>query len=159
MLKLMNIVEPDVAYFGQKDAQQAILIRTMARDLNLGVRVEVCPTVREADGLAMSSRNAYLSPPERAAAPVLYRALKSAADAVRAGERSARGVAEGARRVLAGEPLLRVEYVELVSARDLSPLTDQTLPEHLRSSEALLAVAGRIGTTRLIDNITLSAAG
>lgn len=159
VLKLMNVVEPDVAYFGQKDAQQAILIRTMARDLNLGIGVEVCPTVREADGLAMSSRNAYLSPPERAAAPVIHRALKSALDAVSAGERSARGVLQRARRVLDGEPLLRVEYVELISARDLSPLTDETLMDHLRSKEALLAVAGRIGVTRLIDNILLSADG
>src|SRR5215475_8949644 len=97
--KLLNIVEPDSAYFGQKDAQQAIIIRTMVRDLDMSARIEVCPTVREPDGLAMSSRNKYLSPAERQAAPVIHRALSLAAQAVAAGERSPRALIERTRIV------------------------------------------------------------
>ena len=149
--KLLNIVEPDIAYFGQKDTQQAIIIRTMARDLNMSARIEVCPTVREPDGLAMSSRNRYLSPAERGVAPVICRALLVAADAVASGERSPRAIVERARIALAGEPLFKTEYVELVSASDLRPITGDRI-----SGAALLAVAGRIGPTRLIDNIMLA---
>ena len=151
VLKLLNIVEPDVAYFGQKDAQQAAIIRTMARDLNLPCRIEVCPTVREEDGLAMSSRNAYLNARQRAAAPVIYRALAAAQEDVAGGERSIAAIVARAREVLASEPLFAIEYLELVRPDDLSPLEG----EHL-AGKALLAVAGRIGTTRLIDNIILN---
>lgn len=149
--KLLNIVEPDVAWFGQKDAQQAILIRAMARDLHMSARIEICPTIREADGLAMSSRNKYLSPVERAAAPAIYRALSAAAEAIASGERSPRAILERTRIMLAGETLFKVEYVELASTADLRPITEERL-----SGEALLAVAGRIGTTRLIDNIIVA---
>jgi len=149
--KLLNIVEPDVAWFGQKDAQQAILIRAMARDLDMGTRIEICPTIREADGLAMSSRNKYLSPVERAAAPVIHRALSAASEAIASGERSPRAILERARIMLAGEALFKPEYVELVSTTDLKSINDERL-----SGEALLAVAGRIGTTRLIDNIIVA---
>ncbi|MFQ5701279.1 MAG: pantoate--beta-alanine ligase [Acidobacteriota bacterium] len=151
VLKLLNIVEPDIAYMGQKDAQQAIIIDTMVRDLNVGTRIEVCPTVREADGLALSSRNSYLTPPERAAAPVIHRALCAARDALASGERSPAVLLEQVRGVLASEPLIVPEYVQLVNPIDLEPLTSAPL-----RGEGLLAVAVRIGTTRLIDNITLS---
>lgn len=149
--KLLNIVEPDAAYFGQKDAQQAIMIRTMARDLDMAARIEVCPTVREPDGLAMSSRNSYLSPAERAAAPVIHRALAAAAEAAATGERSPRALIDRALIVLAGEPLFRTEYVELVGTIDLKPVTTP-----LAGAEALLAIAGRIGPTRLIDNVIIA---
>jgi len=152
--KLLNIVEPDVACFGQKDAQQACVIAVMARDLNVAARIEVCPTVREADGLAMSSRNSYLSPAERAAAPVLHRALCAAAELAEAGERSPRAIVNRARLVLAGEPLFRTEYVELVGREDLRPL-----PEGGSGGEALLLVAGRMGHTRLIDNRIVAVKG
>ncbi len=150
--KLLNVVEPDAVFFGQKDAQQAILIKRMVRDLDLPVRVEVCPTVREEDGLAMSSRNAYLSPREREAAPVIYRALAAASAAARAGERSPRVLIERAGEVLAGEPVFHLEYLELVSASDLEPVAGDRL-----AGDALLAAAGRIGGTRLIDNVIIPA--
>jgi len=153
--KLLNIVEPDAAYFGQKDAQQAILIRRMAGDLDMASRIVVCPTVREADGLAMSSRNAYLSEDERRAAPVIHRALERARreagnPGVRPGE-----LVDAVREVLAGEPSFAPEYVELVAVPDLDRLEgDRPLRERgLR--EALLAVAGRLGETRLIDNLMI----
>jgi len=149
--KLLNIVEPDVAYFGQKDAQQALVIATMARDLNMAARIEICPTVREDDGLAMSSRNRFLSPAERAAAPVIHRALRSAQEALDDGERRPHALVERVRIVLAGEPLFKPEYVELVAMSDLTPLTGETM-----TTPALLAVAGRIGNTRLIDNVVLA---
>lgn len=151
--KLLHIVEPDAAFFGQKDAQQALVIRAMARDLDLPARIEVCPTVREPDGLALSSRNAYLSAPERAAAPVIFRALTAAAGLAARGERSADAIAARARAVLAEEPSFRPEYVEVVGASDLRPL-----PQGRLDAEALLAVAGRLGATRLIDNIRIAPA-
>jgi pantoate--beta-alanine ligase len=158
--KLINIVEPDAAYFGQKDAQQAILIRAMARDLDMGARIEVCPTVREPNGLAMSSRNQYLSPVEREAAAVIYRALSAAAEATRGEKRSPRALLDRARIVLAGEPMFRVEYLELVSSADLQPIeTASSLEDHLSGradGDAMIAVAGRMGRTRLIDNIVLA---
>jgi pantoate--beta-alanine ligase len=149
--KLLNIVEPDAAFFGQKDAQQARVIAVMARELDMGARIEIGPTVREEDGLAMSSRNTYLSPAERAAAPVIHRALRAAADLAASGERSARAIAGRARVVLAGEPLFRTEYVELVGMEDLKPI-----PDRMPAGEALLLVAGRLGPTRLIDNIIVA---
>ncbi len=142
--KLFNIVSPDVAYFGQKDAQQAVVIRRLVRDLNIPVAIEVCPTVREADGLAMSSRNVHLSPADRARATALHRALIAAAAAVRAGERD-----PGAARDLALVELARAEiepdYLELVSADTMAPL-DRI------DREALAVLAAPVGGTRLIDN-------
>jgi len=142
--KLFNMVGPDVAYFGQKDAQQAIVIRKLVRDLDIPVRIEVLPTVREPDGLAMSSRNAYLAGEERECALALSRALRAADAAVASGRRDAAEVLMAARRELdaAGvEP----EYLELRSAEDLSPA------ERV-NGRTLLAVAARVGRARLIDN-------
>lgn len=145
--KLLNMAAPDAAYFGQKDAQQAIAIRRLVRDLDLPVRIEVCPTVRDPDGLALSSRNAYLSAAERERALSLGRALQAAEEAVAAGALGAPQVLAAARAELdaAGvEP----EYLELRSPEDLSPV------ERV-SGSALLAVAARIGRARLIDNTIL----
>jgi len=145
--KLFNMALPDVAFFGQKDAQQAFVIRRMVRDLDMAVRIEVCPTVREPDGLALSSRNAYLDAAERERALALSRALAAADDAVSQGERDASVVLAAARAQLdaAGvEP----EYLELRSAVDLSPV------ERVNGS-TLLAVAARVGRARLIDNRVL----
>ena len=147
--KLFNMVGPDVAYFGQKDAQQAIVVKRLVRDLDMPVRVEVCPTVRDHDGLAMSSRNAYLGAREREQAVALSRALAAADRAVRRGERRPAAVLDAARAELdaAGvEP----EYLELRSATDLSPV------EQVNGS-TLLAVAARVGPARLIDNRLLGA--
>jgi pantoate--beta-alanine ligase len=145
--KLLNMVRPDVAYFGQKDAQQAIVIRRMVRDLDMPVEIEVCPTVREPDGLALSSRNAYLSPEERELALGLSRALRAAERAVANGEIDAEAVLAAARGEL-GE--LDPEYLELRSAEDFSPV------ERVNGS-TLLAVAARVGRARLIDNVVLEA--
>ena len=145
--KLFNMAAPDVAYFGQKDAQQALVIRKLVRDLDMPVRIEVCPTIRDEDGLALSSRNAYLSAEERERALALSRALGAARSAVEGGTRDAGAVVAAARRELdrAGvEP----EYLQLRSARDLSPV------ERVNGS-TLLAVAARVGRARLIDNAIL----
>ncbi|MBN2206471.1 MAG: pantoate--beta-alanine ligase [Candidatus Aminicenantes bacterium] len=149
-LKLFEIVRPDEAYFGQKDAQQAVLVRRMAQDLNLDLEVVVRPTVRETDGLAMSSRNGYLSPEERAAAPVLYRSLERARALYEAGERDAGRIAEAVRGAIGGEPLAAVEYVDVVDPAELLPL------ERIEGA-ALVALAVRFGSTRLIDNILIQA--
>jgi pantoate--beta-alanine ligase len=145
--KLFNMAWPDAAYFGQKDAQQALVIRKLVRDLNIPVRIEVCPTIRDADGLALSSRNAYLSPQERERALALSRALRAAEAAVENGTREAAAVVAAARDELerAGvEP----DYLQLRSATDLSPV------ERVNGS-TLLAVAARVGRARLIDNAIL----
>jgi pantoate--beta-alanine ligase len=147
--KLLNITQPDRAYFGQKDAQQAVVVQKLVRDLNMSVEIIVCPTVREQDGLAMSSRNAYLSPDERASAPVLYRALSEAKDAYDTGERDAEMLRRLMRRVLASEPLAQPDYV---SAAD--PHTLQEL-EQVGDNGVLLSLAVRIGPARLIDNMVL----
>ena len=147
--KLFNMVAPDVAYFGQKDAQQALVVERLVRDLDIPVQVEVCPTVREPDGLAMSSRNAYLGESDRRRAGALSRALAAADDAVRAGERRADAVLAVARAELEGAGV-EPEYLELRSATDLSPV------EHVNGS-TLLAVAARVGPARLIDNTVLGA--
>ena len=146
--KLFNMVGPDAAYFGQKDAQQALVIRKLVRDLDMPVRVEVCPTVREPDGLAMSSRNAYLSAEERERALGLNRALRAAEEAVAAGRIAADDVLAAARDELqkAG---LEPEYLELRSAKDLAPV------ERVNGS-TLLAVAAQVGRARLIDNTILT---
>jgi pantoate--beta-alanine ligase len=145
--KLFNVVQPDVAYFGQKDAQQAIVIRKLVRDLDIPVRIEVCPTVRDPDGLALSSRNAYLSAEERRRALGLSRALAAAESAVCAGVRDAPAVLAAARAELAAAEV-EPEYLELRSADDLSPV------ERVNGS-TLLAVAARVGDARLIDNTIL----
>ncbi len=145
--KLLNMVGPDAAYFGQKDAQQALVITRMARDLDLPARIEVRPTVREPDGLAMSSRNAYLEPAERDRALALSRALTAADHVVAAGERGSEAVLAAARAELDAAGVAP-EYLELRSATDLSPV------ERVNGS-TLLAVAARVGRARLIDNIVL----
>jgi pantoate--beta-alanine ligase len=146
--KLFNAFTPDRAYFGQKDAQQAAVIRRMADDLNFPLEIVVCPTVRESDGLAMSSRNTYLNPQERRAAAVLYRALSAAKAAYRRGEQDAEKLRAAMDGFLAAEPLARMEYV---SAAD-----PDTLRELDRiDGNALLSMAVRIGKTRLIDNFVL----
>ena len=145
--KLFNIASPDVAYFGQKDAQQALVVRRMARDLDFPVRIEVLPTVRDAEGLALSSRNAYLSAAERDRALALSRALRAAERAVEAGERQAEPVLRAARVELQAAGV-EPEYLELRSAADLSPA------ERVNGA-TLLAVAARVGRARLIDNTVL----
>src|SRR2546422_3867225 len=122
VLKLFNIVQPNRAYFGEKDMQQLAVIRRMAADLNAPSEIIGVLTVREADGLAISSRNEYLSPAERQAAPVLYRALQEAANRIRSGERDAAKVCEAAIAILNAEPLIRIEYVEIVDASEIQPL-------------------------------------
>ena len=150
--KIFNMVRPDRAYFGQKDAQQLQVIRRMNADLNLGVEVTAMPTVREPDGLAMSSRNAYLSQDERRAAPVLYAALQAAQELYDDGVRQAPAIREAMQRILAAEPLVRPEYV---SVADPDTLAELELIEGL----ALASLAVRIGTTRLIDNVVLGTDG
>jgi pantoate--beta-alanine ligase len=148
--KLLNMVGPDLAYFGQKDAQQSLVIRKLVRDLDIPVRIEVCPTVRDPEGLALSSRNAYLSGTERERALALSRALRAAQSAVALGERDAAAVLRAARAELdrAG---IEPDYLELRSMTDLAPV------ERVNGS-TLLAVAARIGAARLIDNVILGAA-
>ena len=148
--KLLNMAQPTAAYFGQKDAQQALVIRRLVGDLNIPVRVEVCPTVREEDGLALSSRNAYLSPDERERATALSRALEAAGAAVAAGTREADAVLGAARAELDGAGI-EPEYLELRSTTDLSPV------ERVNGS-TLLAVAAQVGRARLIDNKVLGGA-
>jgi pantoate--beta-alanine ligase len=148
--KLFGIVAPDAAYFGEKDAQQLRIIRRMTRDLHLGIDIVGCPTVRAADGLALSSRNAYLSPEERAAAPVIHRALQAAAARARAGERDAARLVAEVRDTLASEPRARLDYVEAVDDETLEPVTRVDRP-------VLLAVAAFFGRARLIDNVVLQA--
>ena len=145
--KLLNMVGPDAAYFGQKDAQQALVVRRMARDLDVPARIEVRPTVREPDGLAMSSRNAYLGPDERERAVALSRALDAADGVVAAGERASEPVLAAARAQLDAAGI-DPEYLELRSATDLSPV-DRV------NGSTLLAVAAHVGRARLIDNIVL----
>jgi pantoate--beta-alanine ligase len=145
--KLLNMVGPDAAYFGQKDAQQALVIHKLVRDLDMPVRIEVCPTIRETDGLAMSSRNAYLSDEERIRATAISRALRAAEQTVARGSVDADAVIAAARQELdvAG---IEPEYLELRSATDLTPA------ERVNGS-TLLAVAARVGRARLIDNTML----
>ncbi|EGO65087.1 pantoate--beta-alanine ligase [Acetonema longum] len=148
VLKLLNIVQPDKAYFGQKDAQQALVLKRMAQDLNLNAAIEIVPIVRENDGLALSSRNMYLSPQERQAALILYRSLCRAEKLVAGGEYDSKAIREAVLAVLEQEPLAELDYAEIYhypSLQDMERLEDK----------ALLALAVRIGKTRLIDNIIL----
>ncbi|CAN5644765.1 pantoate--beta-alanine ligase [soil metagenome] len=142
---LFGLVGAERAYFGQKDAQQVMVVSRMARDLAIGTEVVACPTVREPDGLAMSSRNVHLSPTERAAAPVLRRALLAARDAWSAGERRGDALRSAMDAVLAAEPLAHTEYVSVADAMSLQELDVVDGP-------ALASLAVRLGTTRLIDN-------
>ncbi len=146
--KLFEIVRPDRAYFGQKDAAQVALLRKMVRDLDMDVEVVVCPIVREPDGLAMSSRNAYLNPKQRRQALVLSRSLREVKSAVDAGERDARKLAEIGTRVIAAEPGAKLDYFAVVDGETLEPVKSV-------SQGTLVAVAAWVGTTRLIDNLIL----
>ncbi|MBZ5494922.1 MAG: pantoate--beta-alanine ligase [Acidobacteriia bacterium] len=146
--KLFNIFAPDKAYFGQKDAQQVVVIKRMVEDLGFPIEIVVCPTVREPDGLALSSRNVYLSPDERRAAPVLHRALSAARAAYESGERNAGPLRAAMKAVLDAEPLARVDYVSAADPATLAEL-DQV------EAGILCSLAVRIGRTRLIDNLLL----
>lgn len=152
VLKLLEIVQPHFAYFGRKDAQQARLVQQMARDLNLDAEIVVCPVVREPDGLALSSRNAYLNAEERRAATVLYRALNAARSEMAAGVLDALQLLAVMRKVLDSEPLATVDYAEIVDANTFEPVMQVR-----RSCYALLAVF--IGKTRLIDNLLIERTG
>ena len=146
--KLFNAVQPHKAYFGQKDAQQAAVIRQMVRDLNFPIEIVVCPIVREPDGLAMSSRNVYLDPEQRKAATVLYRSLSAAKEAYNNGERDADQIRQVMKDVLTSEPLAQVQYVSCADYTTLEEL--ETV-----SGKSLLSMAVFIGKTRLIDNFVL----
>jgi pantoate--beta-alanine ligase len=148
--KLFNAAQPHKAYFGQKDAQQATVIRQMAQDLNYALEIVVCPTVREPDGLAMSSRNVYLNPGERQAAAILYRALTAARTAFDTGERNADKLRDIVRETILLEPLANLEYVSCADA-----LTVQELKGNF-SVKAVLSLAAYFGKTRLIDNVILN---
>jgi pantoate--beta-alanine ligase len=150
--KLFSIVGPGRAYFGRKDAQQFAVVKRMAADLDMPTEVIACPLVREADGLALSSRNAYLSKKHRCAAPVLFHALRAAADAVIAGERDPQALTDAIRALVATEPDVELEYVEARDAATIAPVT------HV-DGDVLLALAARLGGTRLIDNVCLSVVG
>lgn len=149
--KLFNGVQPHRAYFGQKDAQQAVVIGQMTRDLDFPVEVVVCPTVREPDGLAMSSRNAYLTAEERQAATVLYRSLEAAHAAFASGERDAERLRNMVSDKIASEPLARLQYVSCAAADTLEELDRVT-------GRAVLSLAAFVGRTRLIDNLILGKA-
>ncbi|MGA9529335.1 MAG: pantoate--beta-alanine ligase [Terriglobales bacterium] len=146
--KLFHIVEPDRAFFGQKDAAQVAIIRRMVRDLNFPVEIVSCPIIREPDGLAMSSRNVYLSAEERRRAPVLHRSLQEVEKAFRAGERSASKLSQAGRAVIGQEPEVRLDYFEIVDPDTLDAVERVT-------GETLVAVAAFVGATRLIDNFVL----
>ena len=150
--KLFNIVEPDRAYFGQKDAQQTVVLRRMVRDLNFDLELVICPIVREDDGLALSSRNARLTPAQRAAAPVLYRALGAAREAIAAGEREGDALRALMRATVAAQPLARLDYV---SAADPVSLEEVEQVE----DEVLLSLAVFFADVRLIDNMPVKLAG
>ena len=147
--KLLSMVGPCRAYFGRKDAQQLAVVRRMAEDLDLPVEVVGCPLVREPDGLAMSSRNAYLEPDDRRAAAILSRALHEAAAEVANGERDADSVHRVLTGLIATEPRVQLDYAEVVDAHDLTPVTEIT-------GDVLVAVAANVGRARLIDNMTIS---
>ena len=146
--KLFHIAEPDAAFFGQKDAAQVAIIRRMVRDLSMPVTIEACPIVRDPDGLAISSRNAYLSPQERRSALVLYRSLLRVQELFARGERTSTNLVAAAKHEFASEPGVRLDYVELVDPETLQP-------EAAVNKRALVAVAAFVGQTRLIDNVLL----
>lgn len=150
---LLNTIRPDFAFFGQKDAQQALIIKRLVRDLAFDTEIVVLPTVREDSGLAMSSRNAYLSNEERETATVINRALRNAKEAYKAGERSPGKLVDQVRKTVEKEPRARIEYVNISNADSLDRL------EKLDDQPALITIAVFIGKTRLIDNITLNSGG
>ncbi len=145
---LFGLARPDLAVFGEKDAQQLAVVRALTRDLHLGVEIVAAPTVREADGLALSSRNVYLTPAERRAAPVLFRALEAARAAIAGGERDSARVLATLRAVVAGEPSVALEYAAVVAA-DSFQSVDRI------AGEIVVPLAARLGSTRLIDNLRL----
>ncbi|MBM4451712.1 MAG: pantoate--beta-alanine ligase, partial [Chloroflexi bacterium] len=147
--KLFNIVEPTKAYFGQKDAQQALVIKKMVADLNMNLEVIVVPTVRESDGLAMSSRNIYLNPQERQAATVLHKALNQAQQLLQKGEKDAELIRQVMTSIITKEPLAAIDYVSIADAQTLEELSQIDRP-------AIASLAVRIGKTRLIDNTLLT---
>jgi len=147
---LFNTIRPDFAFFGQKDAQQTVVIKRLTRDLGYDTEIIVLPTVREESGLALSSRNVYLSKDEKAAASKIYRALRAAKIAYREGERNALKLAETVRQTIEAEPLGQIEYVAIVNAETLEPI------EKLNDLTILVMVAARFGHTRLIDNMVLN---
>ncbi|MBC8171385.1 MAG: pantoate--beta-alanine ligase [Anaerolineae bacterium] len=144
--KLFHLTMPDTAYFGQKDAQQVAVIRRMVHDLNFPLNIAIVPTIREPDGLAMSSRNTYLTPEQRAAAPVLYQALQAAGTAYASGERQPNNLQTIMRQILAHEPQAVIDYVSIDDAQTLHPVNQPT------DKPMLLSMAVKIGRTRLIDN-------
>lgn len=150
VLKLLNLIAPDAAYFGQKDYQQSLVIRRLVDDFDVPVEIHVCPTVREPDGLALSSRNVYLSPEERRAALTLSGALRRAEQLVREGVRDADWIVEEMNSLLASQPGVRVEYAVVADADTLAPL-------HEIERRAVALLAAKVGTTRLIDNAILTA--
>ena len=152
VLKLLNILRPDRAYFGEKDAQQTVVVRQLVKDLNLPVDIRQVPTVRESDGLAISSRNQHLGPQERRAATVLFRALKEVRTMVLQGARDAGRIRRKGLRLLSQEPLVEVEYLELVDPATMQPVSEVRGP-------ARAAAAIRIGGVRLIDNLLCDDAG
>jgi len=148
VLKLLNIVGPNRAYFGQKDAQQLAVVRRMVTDLDVPIDIVACPTVREADGLAMSRRHTYLSGAERAAAPVIHRALAAARDTWRGGESDAGALRRRVADILAAEPLVEAEYVSVANPDTITEVDEAV-------AGALVSVAARVGKARLIDNVIL----
>lgn len=146
--KLFNIVEPYKSYFGQKDAQQALVIKKMVEDLNMNLEVIVMPTIREKDGLAMSSRNVYLNTEQRRTATVLYKALTLAKQVYQNGEKNADVIRHKITSLISAEPLAQIQYISIADARTLEELSDI-------SSSALVSLAVKVGKTRLIDNIIL----
>jgi pantoate--beta-alanine ligase len=152
VLKLIEIAQPDFAYFGRKDAQQVCVIQQMVRDLNLSVQIVVCPIVREPDGLALSSRNAYLNPEERRAATILHRALEAARAELVGGRSDAMQVQNSMRAVFEKEPLARLDYAEIVSADNFEPMVRVV-------RTCYILVAAHLGKTRLLDNMLVETSG
>ena len=147
--KLFNIVKPDVAYFGQKDMQQALIIKKMATDLNMDLEIKIMPIVREKDGLAMSSRNEYLSEAERKDAVVLHQSLKQAENLIRGGEKEAKKIIRAIEETIKSKPTAKIDYVAVVDTKELKDI--KTI-----SGEVMIALAVSFGQTRLIDNITIT---
>lgn len=146
--KLFNSVNPDRSYFGQKDFQQTVIIKKLVRDLNFDINITVCPTVREHDGLAMSSRNRYLSPEERQAAPALYRALKHGQDLIEKGTVDGTHIRKAVETIVQSEPLVQIEYIEIVDITTLNTMEKIQIP-------VSICLAAKIGSTRLIDTIVV----
>ena len=150
VIKLFNIIIPDVAYFGQKDAQQALIVQKMSQDLNLPLKIKIVPTIRERDGLAMSSRNYYLNKDERKDAAILYQALRLAKNLIRQGKRDSQSIIHRMKRIIGQKKNSKIQYVSIVDLQSLNPVNK------IRG-KVLIALAVFIGKTRLIDNIIISA--